>query len=107
MAVRKPRVGEERRRCSEMVFVELRWARTSGRESWLMSVRDRPGGSVLGSVRRVSVSQAMRSRTQRTEPARALITSGRLLLGILGIVHGIATYLGHRAVIAFRWDFAD
>lgn len=36
---------------------------------------DRLGGSALGSSRRVSVIQAMRSRTQRTEPARALITS--------------------------------
>lgn len=34
------------------------------------------GGSVVGNVRSVSVNQAMRSRIHRTDPARALITSG-------------------------------
>lgn len=47
----------------------------SGSESLVGFVTDRFSGRVLGSSRRVSVIQAMRSRTQRTEPAMALITS--------------------------------
>ena len=79
MAVRKPRVGDERRRCREMVLVLCRWARSSGRGRLLALVRSIVGGKVVGSVRSVSVIQAKRSKTQRTDPARELITSKTVL----------------------------
>lgn len=75
MAVRKPRVGEERRRCSEMLFVVWRWVRSEGSERLAGFVRS----IVDESVKSVSVIQAMRSRIQRTEPASKLITSKELL----------------------------
>lgn len=40
-----------------------------------MSVRDMCGGNVSGRVKSVSISQATRSRTHRTEPLSALTTS--------------------------------
>jgi hypothetical protein len=80
MAVRNPRVGEERRRWREMVLVEWRWARRSGSERLVVWVRSTVFGSVSGREIRVSMSQAMRSKTQRTDPARALMTSGILLV---------------------------
>ncbi len=75
MAVRKPRVGDERRRCREMVFVVWRCARSSGSWRLLALVRSIVGGKLSERLRSVSVSHAMRSKTQRTEPARELITS--------------------------------
>jgi hypothetical protein len=75
MAVRKPRVDDERRRCRDMVLVLCRWARSSGRGRLLALVRSIVGGKVEGRVRSVSISQAKKSSTQRTEPARELITS--------------------------------
>jgi hypothetical protein len=75
MAVRNPRVGEERRRWRDIVLVEWRWARRSGSERLVVWVRSTVGGRVFGREIRVSMSQAMRSRTQRTDPARALMTS--------------------------------
>lgn len=77
MAFRKPRVGEERRRCRETVLVECRWDTRSGRERVFAFVRSIDGGSVVGSVSRVSASQAMSSSTHRTEPVNASITSAR------------------------------
>lgn len=76
MAVKKPRVGEERRRCRDMVLVVCKWARSSGSWRLLTLVRSIVGGKVVGRVTSVSVSHAMSSKTQRTEPARELITSG-------------------------------
>jgi len=75
MAVKKPRVGEERRRCRDIVLVLCKWARSSGSGMLLALVRSMIGGRVVGRLMRVSVSHAMRSKTQRTDPARELITS--------------------------------
>lgn len=75
MAFKNPRVGEERRRCRETMFVEWRWATRSGRDRVLAFVRSIEGGSVEGSVRSVSANQAMSSRTHRIEPPSASITS--------------------------------
>ena len=75
MAVRKPRVGDERRRCKDIVLVLCKWARSSGRGRVLALVRSIVGGKVEGRVRSVSVSHAKKSSTQRTEPAREFITS--------------------------------
>lgn len=58
-----------------MLFVACRWARRSGRERVLELVRSMELGTVLGRESNVSVTQAVRSRIQRTEPARELITS--------------------------------
>lgn len=69
--------------CNEMLFVDRRWAISSGIENPSGFVRFIEEGSMVGSVRSVSVSQAMKSKTQRTEPARALITSGRMLVETL------------------------
>lgn len=76
MAVRKPRVGEESRRCNEIVFLDRRYVISSGRERVAGLVRLIESGMSSRSSRSVWISQAMRSRVQRTEPARALITSG-------------------------------
>jgi len=59
-----------------MLFVDRRWVSRSGRERELGFVRSIDGGRVLGRVRSVSVIQAIRSRTHRTDPASAFITSG-------------------------------
>lgn len=75
MAVRKPRVGEESRRWREMVLVVWRWASSSGSWRLLALVRSIVGGRLVERLRSVSVSHAMRSKTQRTDPARELITS--------------------------------
>jgi hypothetical protein len=75
MAVRKPRVGDERRRWRDMVLVLCKWARSSGSGRLLALVRSIVGGNVPGRARSVSVNQAKRSKTQRTDPARELITS--------------------------------
>lgn len=75
MAVRKPRVGEDNRRWREMVFVSRRCVHKSESENPSALVRSKEEGRVVERVSNVSVSQAMRSRTQRTEPARAFITS--------------------------------
>lgn len=77
MACKKPRVGEERRRCSDMVFVEWRCATRSGMERVLAFVRSIEAGRVVGSVRSVSATQAMSSRIHRTEPVSASITSAK------------------------------
>lgn len=58
-----------------MVLVLCNWARSSGSGRLLALVRSMVGGNVVGSVRSVSVIQAKRSKTQRTEPAKELITS--------------------------------
>lgn len=75
MAVRKPRVADERSKCRETVFVERSCVRRSARERLFAFVSSRPVGSLAESVRRVSVIQAIRSRIHLTEPVRALITS--------------------------------
>ena len=49
--------------------------RRSGSERLFAFVRSTLAGRLEGSVRRVSVTHAIRSRIHRTEPARALITS--------------------------------
>ena len=76
MAVKNPRVGDERRRCRETVLVERTRVRRSERENEFISFRSMPVGSWVASVRSVSVTQAIRLRIHLTEPARALITSG-------------------------------
>lgn len=53
--------------------------RRSGRERLLAFLRSMPAGRIVGSVRRVSVTQAMRSSVHLTEPARALITSAHIV----------------------------
>lgn len=58
-----------------MLFVDRRWVSRSGRERVLGFVRSIDAGRVLGRVRSVSVIQAIRSRTHRTDPASAFITS--------------------------------
>lgn len=58
-----------------MVFVECRCARRLGRERVEVLLRSMLGGREAGRVVKVSTIQAMRSRTQRTEPAREFITS--------------------------------
>ena len=73
-------MGEDSKRCSEIVFVECRCAYSSDSENPSALVRSIEEGRVVGSVRSVSVSQARKSRTQRTEPARALITSMEALV---------------------------
>jgi hypothetical protein len=57
------------------VLVLCRWARRSGRERLLALVRSIVEGKVVGRLRSVSVSHAKRSNTQRTDPARELMTS--------------------------------
>lgn len=57
----------------------------------------------MGSVRRVSVSQAMRSRIHRMEPAKAFITSVLELVYFSGTWY-YSTYLGHRVVMFSRLD---
>ena len=84
MAVRKPRVGEERRRCSEMVLLDWRCVMRSGRESVAGFVRVIESGMVSLTSSNCAMSQAMRSRVQRTEPARALITSVTYLADTVG-----------------------
>lgn len=64
-------------------------------------VRSIFGGRVVGSVRRVSVSQAMRSRIHRMEPARAFITSTLKLAYSQGYLD-CGTNLGHRVVMFSR-----
>lgn len=96
MAVRKPRVGDERRRCREMVFVDCRWARRSGSEKPAALVRSIPGGKVDGRVRRVSTSQAIRSSTHRTDPVRALMTSVSVLAEFKAVREEVHTRI-------FKW----
>ena len=79
IAVRKPRVGDESKRCSEIVLVARSCFRRSGKERLLAFLRSLPAGRIVGSVRRVSVTQAMRSRVHLTEPVRALITSANFV----------------------------
>jgi hypothetical protein len=75
MAVRKPRVEDERRKCKDMVFVMCRCARRSGSDIDV-DVRSIVEGTDLGKSSKVSMSHAMRSRVHRTDPARELMTSG-------------------------------
>ncbi len=74
MAVRKPREEEARRKCRATVLVVCKCARRSGSDM-LGDVRSMEAGTADGRPRRLSTSQAMRSRTQWTEPVRELMTS--------------------------------
>lgn len=74
-AWRKPRVEEDRRKCSATVFVVWRWLRRSGRDI-SFDVRSIVEGTLSGSSFKAEINQALRSRTQRIDPTKEVIISG-------------------------------
>ena len=64
-------------------------------------VRSIPGGRFVWSVRRVSVTHAMRSRIHLTDPARALMTSKESVESQLRKLMGIS--VEGRQTRIFKW----
>jgi len=75
------------------VLVLCKWARSSGSRRLLALVRSIVEGKVEGRVRSVSVSHARRSKTQRTDPAKELITSKTKLVILCKYGEKVATWV--------------
>lgn len=74
MAVKKPRVADDRRMCSAMLFEEKRRELRIFKSGVSPLLTDSKTSASSG-CRRQSMSHDMRSRHHRTEPASSLIAS--------------------------------